>query len=339
MAPNWRVCVAVAIVAVVACCPAAWALDIGDRAPAIAVKEWVSNTPVSMESAKGKVLIVEFWATWCGPCKVTIPHLNKLHAKHKDKGVVIVSITREDAAKVKAFLAKTPMHYHVGIDDGDKTSGVYMKGVRGIPHAVVVDRTGKVVWKGHPMMGMDMVVSQLVAGTFDPEKVKKLSELREKLKKARSYADAYAALDAMIAAVPDDPGAYRQKRMLLGRQGKHDDAQALLLAMAKACSANASVLAEVAGTLATAPDVQRRDMPQALEFASKAVKLSKGEDAEALDALARVHYELGHLAKAIATADKAAAAASGDEAKVLKARAAFYRAEQARRRKDPDAKL
>ena len=340
MAATWRGgAVVVAIVAVAACGPAAWALDIGDRAPAIAVKEWVSNTPVSVESAKGKVLVVEFWATWCGPCKTTIPHLNKLHAKYQDKDVVIVGITREDAAKVKPFLTTTPVHYHVGLDDGDKTNKAYMEGVRGIPHAFVVDKAGKVAWKGHPMMGMDAVVRSLVAGTFDPARVKKLAALRERLQKARSFKDAYAALDAMIEAVPDDPEAYRRKRMLLGRQGRHDDAHALLLAMAQACAADASVLAEVAGELATSPDLKRRDMLRALELATKAVELSKGQGAQALDALARAHYELGHLAKAIETADKVAAAATGDEAAERKAQAAFYRAEQARRRKDPDAKL
>jgi len=56
-----------------------WALGVGDRAPALSVKQWVVNKPVTARSVRGKVLVVEFWATWCGPCRTTIPHLNKLH--------------------------------------------------------------------------------------------------------------------------------------------------------------------------------------------------------------------------------------------------------------------
>jgi len=316
-----------------------WALEVGDPAPPIEVKEWVSNTPVTVQSAKGKVLVVEFWATWCGPCKVTIPHLNKLQAKYRDREVLFVSISNEPAAKVKEFLKTTPMHYHVGIAASEGAYRAYMAGVRGIPHAFVVDRAGKVAWSGHPMMGMDGVVKKLVAGTFDPAKARKLDELNKKLRAARSFPAAYAVLDEMIEAVPDDPGAYRRKRGLLGRQGKHAEAHALLLAMAKACAADAGVLGEVAAELCATGDLQRRDLAKALELAAKAVELTKGDDAEALAALARTHYELGHLAKAVELADKAAAAAAGDDAATLKAHASFYRAELARRRQDPDAKL
>ena len=141
---------------------AAWALDVGDRAPALSVNKWVVNRPVTARAARGKVLVVEFWATWCGPCRTSIPHLNKLHEKYGDKQVVLCGITSETAAKVQEFIKSVPMKYHVGIDTG-KTNEAYMKGVRGIPHAFVVDRTGKVAWKGHPMAGMDAAIEKLVA--------------------------------------------------------------------------------------------------------------------------------------------------------------------------------
>ena len=330
-------CAAVAALVLVG--QAAWALDVGDRAPAIKVKEWVSNTPVTLESAKGKVLVVEFWATWCGPCKVTIPHVNKLHARHQDKDVVFVGISNEDPAKVKEFLKTTPMHYHVGIAASKAAYSAYMEGVPGIPHAFVVDQKGKVAWKGHPMMGMDAAIAQLAKGTFDLGKAKKLAELAKKLQSARNYTDAYAALDAMIAAVPDDPGAYRRKRGLLGRQGKDDEAHALLLTMAKACAADPDVLAEVAAELATTPDLKRRDLPKALELATKAIEMTKGGEPDVLAVQARVLYELGRLTKACEIADKAATLAPGEQADEFKAAAAFYRNELARRRKDPDAKL
>lgn len=325
--------------AVVCIASTALALEVGDKAPPIPVKDWVVNTPVTLAKAKGKVLVVEFWATWCGPCKVTIPHLNKLHARYGDDQVLFVSVSNETVAKVKAFIKTMPMHYHVGVGGSSAAYAAYMKGVRGIPHAFVADQKGTVVWKGHPMMGMDDVVGQLVEGTFDPAKAKKLAKLRERLQKARSYEQAYAALDAMIEAFPDDPGAYRRKRGLLSRQGKDDEAHALLLKMAKACGSDPEVLAEVAAELATTPDLQRRDLEKALELVTQASKLTEGKNADVLAVQARCQYELGRLAQAVAIAEQAAAQAPEAEAEAFKAAVAFYKAELARRKQDPEAKL
>src|SRR5882757_3255499 len=64
-------------------------LNVGDPAPRLQPGKWVQGEAVK-EFARDKVYIVEFWATWCGPCRVSIPHLNELHAKLKDKGVIVI---------------------------------------------------------------------------------------------------------------------------------------------------------------------------------------------------------------------------------------------------------
>lgn len=97
----------------------------------------------------GKPLIVEFWATWCPPCRASIPHLNELHEKYRERGLQIVGITNEDKPTVKAFLKKLPINYHVAFDKGGEL-GKRLK-VRGIPHAFLVNAEGKIVWHGHPM--------------------------------------------------------------------------------------------------------------------------------------------------------------------------------------------
>jgi len=322
--------------------PAARALDIGDPAPPIEVKTWLKNTPVTLESAKGKVLVVEFWATWCQPCRQTIPHVNSLHKKYNDKDVILVGLTEEDEETAKKFMDTMVMDYHVGIDDASKTNSAYMKGIAGIPHAFVVDKAGKVAWHGHPLAGMAGVIKELVAGEFDVERSKKLSAFKEQLQEAarrRDVTKMMAVVDEMIKAVPDDPDGYRIKRAMLRDQGKDDEAWDALIAMAKACPKEVGVLIEAALSLATAGDLERRDLPAALAFAEQAAKGAEPDSTGVFATLARVHYELGHIAKAADVATKAAAKADGEEKRKLETHAAFYRKELERRAKDPDAKL
>src|SRR5262245_22325947 len=74
-------------------------LMVGDAARAIKVAKWIQGEAVS-SFEKGKVYVVEFWASWCGPCKVSIPHLNEIHLKFKDRGLVVMGIAiREDEPK------------------------------------------------------------------------------------------------------------------------------------------------------------------------------------------------------------------------------------------------
>jgi len=330
-----------ALAAIALTTPAVHALDVGDPAPPIHAAKWVSNTPVTLESAKGKILIVEFWATWCTPCRRTIPHLNQLFKKYDEKSVVIVGITEEDEPTVKKYMEGMAMDYHVGLDDKSQTNEAYMKGIPGVPHAFVVGKDGKVVWHGHPLAGLDDVLGQLVAGTFDAARSKKLEALKAKLQEAarsRNIDSITAVLDEMIKTVPDDPDAYRIKRAVLRDQGKTEETWPILLDMAKGCAKNPNVLIEVAVTLATAGELEHRDLPRALELAKQAAEISAGANPAILAALARVHYELGHISQAADIAAKAATTADGDDKKRLEAHAAFYRAELARRAKDPDAK-
>jgi len=114
----------------------------GSTLPALDVK-YVGETP----DLKGKPLIVEFWATWCPPCRQSIPHLNELYKTYKDRGLVVIGLTDEDKSTIKKFQKDIPMDYFVAIDD--KLSKEF--GVTGIPHALLVDKDGKIVWEGHPM--------------------------------------------------------------------------------------------------------------------------------------------------------------------------------------------
>ena len=85
----------------------ALATKLGDPAPALKIKEWVKGQPVELKAGKGKqVYVIEFWATWCGPCRTSIPHLTKLQKKYSDR-VTFVGVTSEKNVKdVQQFVTK-----------------------------------------------------------------------------------------------------------------------------------------------------------------------------------------------------------------------------------------
>lgn len=128
---------------------------VGQTLPKLSV-QWLDKKP----ETEGKPTVVEFWATWCPPCRSSIPHLNEIYAKYKDKGLQIVGITDEDRAKIKKFEKEVPIEYAVALD----ANGKYAKpfGIQGIPHAVLVDKTGKIVWEGHPMSLKESQIEELL---------------------------------------------------------------------------------------------------------------------------------------------------------------------------------
>jgi thiol-disulfide isomerase/thioredoxin len=122
---------------------------IGAEPPEVVAADWLNtDSPPTLASLRGQVVLVEFWATWCGPCVAGIPHLNELQTKYRKLGLRIVSLTDEDRSKVEAFQkrAKVPIEYTVGL--GSELATTY--GVNGIPHAFLVGRSGKLLWHGHP---------------------------------------------------------------------------------------------------------------------------------------------------------------------------------------------
>jgi len=104
----------------------------------------LDGKPVNLSDFKGKVVLVDFWATWCDPCKEEIPELVKLQAKLKDKGFVIlgVSMDEEGAAAVKKFTAKHPITYPVVLNSGERAPKGWT--VPGLPTAYLIGRDGTV---------------------------------------------------------------------------------------------------------------------------------------------------------------------------------------------------
>ena len=185
-------------------------LSVGDPAPKLGVKEFVKGEPLT-KLEKGKTYVVEFWATWCGPCRVSIPHLTDLQKKYKDVAFVGVSVWERDTKGVKPFVEEMgdKMDYRVALDDvpegGDGNDGAMAKtwmnaaGQNGIPAAFVVNGDGKIAWIGHPM-AMDKPLADIVGGKWDlaaasaefkreQARTRKLNELGRKLAEARKSGD------------------------------------------------------------------------------------------------------------------------------------------------------
>ena len=154
---------------------------VGQKAPEIKAKKWINaKGDVSLEKFKDKVVVVEFWATWCPPCRKAIPHIVKLYNENKDKGLVVIGLTSEKEKKIKKFIKEMKMKYIVGAES--QTGGAY--NVRGIPHAfVIVD--GIVVWEGHPAGGLDEAVEKALA-----ERAKKMQPKKEEKKKLAEKVEA-----------------------------------------------------------------------------------------------------------------------------------------------------
>lgn len=115
----------------------------GKKAPPLDVEHWLTAQP----NTNGKVLIVDFWATWCGPCKATIPHMNELAERFRPE-VAVVGLSDEGLGDLRSFVRQNEMNYAVATDtQGRMKSAV---GVRAIPHVMVISPDGIVRFQGHP---------------------------------------------------------------------------------------------------------------------------------------------------------------------------------------------
>ncbi len=245
--------------------------SLGGPAPKITGLTWIKGGPVQIK--KGSVYVIEFWATWCPPCKYTIPHLTELQKKYKDKAVTIIGISNELVSTVQPFVkakAET-MDYIIAVDTDGIATKNYMRafGETGIPTAFIIDKKGRLVWKGHPMADLDDVLEKVVEDKFDFEQYqKKLAEAKEKYERAvKNYMDYFEKINT---ASPKDVES-------IGSRIIQD--------------ADAQILNAFAWQILTKVEKPKRDYRLAVQAAEKANLLTEQKNPEVLDTYALALFE------------------------------------------------
>lgn len=136
----------------------------GKQAPKLEVKEWLTG---SAPDTTGKVVLIDFWATWCGPCRKLIPELNKYQKKF-GKDLVIIGISAESAETIKNFTKDHAMNYNLAVDPSDAMSNQI--GIKGIPHVILMSPDNVVRWQGFPKEGEDDLSAKVIAQVIKASK-------------------------------------------------------------------------------------------------------------------------------------------------------------------------
>lgn len=308
-------------------------LKIGSKAPPLVIAKWVKGGPIT-GFENNKVYVVEFWATWCGPCRQTIPHLTELAKKYGNKVTFIgVDIWEYDKdPKSTAYFAKVEkfvkdmgdkMAYNVGIDGPDKTMATTWMdaaGRNGIPSAFIVGRTGCIVWMGHPMANMDQVLDQILANKWDVKAEAQRVEDEAKAEKAREallkpYNDALQAKDYTKAVTEADKliakDASIERDIFYGKYNallrcNEPEAYAYARKLCNGlCKEDAGAQYSMARAIIDGSDLKTPSYDLALDMTTRAVELTNRENPILLFYQSKAQFKTGDKQKAIETGNKA----------------------------------
>lgn len=306
-------------------------LKVGDPAPALRATKWLQGSEIK-SFEKGHVYVVEFWATWCGPCIVMMPHMSDLQQEFKGKATLISFTTidkQNPADKVAAFVEKRgpKLHYTFAASDNQETNDAWMKaaGQGGIPCCFVVDKETKLAFIGHPMY-LDVVLPKVVAGTWNKEAQAAVEKIQEEVNSVfNSFrGDAEATLKTLSEfekahpQLADIPYFKNPKLNALLKAKKTAEARAFAEALvAKATKQGDPIPLQMVSALLRSPAAggEKELLALAVKSAEALLKVSGEKDPVALVSVAESHFAAGDKAKAKEYGAKAVAAADSEQMK------------------------
>ena len=324
-------------------------LSIGSKAPNLSVNHWVRDASRKQfedkSFAPGKVYIVEFWATWCGPCISAMPHMAELQQVYADKGVQIVSVTDERPTTVEFFLErevrgqsttedkdeKTKTYgeltsvYHLASDPDGSTSKSFMEAANrnGIPCVFLIGKQGLIEWIGHPMV-VDDPLDRVVNDTWDRVAFVEEYEARQRANdvltavsrhmRSNDIKKAVEVIDEFLATSELAQEKRRFKtikfQLLANNTGYYSDASKFALELLNEDGYDAESANDLTWTiyeLAESGDFENQDvLKAAISLAQKGVELSDAQlKPYIMDTVAHLQHFIGDHETAYRTQRKA----------------------------------
>jgi thiol-disulfide isomerase/thioredoxin len=285
-------------------------LGVGSPAPSLTV-DYVKG---SFDPSSGGVYVVEFWATWCAPCKKSIPHLTKIQEEYKDDGLTIIGVsTDEDQQTVETFVRVQgrKMDYTVAVDRRGRTARAWMNasGQNGIPVAFIVDKDGMIQWIGHPLNPeFDEILTKVMSGRYNLKKQQDASSSIRAARSARSGNSWNVASKAYDNAIAIDPFIFAElyvehAQMLLLDKKDPTAAYAFIdKVIAERGPEDPELLTWFARDIADNEDIPEdvRRMDVAMRAATTARSLAEDQNNPMyLSAIAFVHFKNGDFDKAV----------------------------------------
>ena len=299
-------------------------LSIGDQAPLLQVDEWIG--PPTNPAQGGKVHAVLFWATWCEPAVRELPRFVRLSEQYGED-LQLTAISAESSEDIRQFLRrpsrpgnkiwKDLLQFPLAVDTQHRSEMLWQNAFEDLrlPLVFLCDQEGKLQWVGEPA-GMEGPLQEMLAGDWDtlvaPELYRLENEIR-RLYTSNNRGSARNEARKLVELRPHDSRLQMLYLEVLLREERYSEANPLAQKLSQQFSEDAELLNRLAWMVATAVDSPKRDLSAALDAAERAVALTREQDADMLDTLARVCFCLGETERAVQIQQQAVARAPESE--------------------------